>query len=299
VDREGITDSALSQAIEKQRWPYRHPLQHAVIQGVGQFGQFIGSAPLRAATLLLPPRLRRWLKAKCTGQPFQPPVGSVRFGDLGRTTPISRNFGFDRGQPVDRFYIERFLADHAADIRGRVLEIGDNVYTRRFGGGRVTKSDVLHVQEGNPRATIVADLTAAGHVASESFDCVILVQTLQFIYDVRAALLTLHRILKPGGILLATLPGISQLGRDEWRGLWCWSFTTTSTRRLFGEVFGPGAVDVAAEGNVLAATAFLHGVAAGEIQRADLDYHDADYEMLITVRAVKPNHSTLRTQETP
>src|SRR3990170_7811785 len=53
--------------------------------------------------------------------------GRVRFGDLRGVEPISREFGFDRGLPVDRHYIERFLSAHSSDIRGRVLEIGDNI----------------------------------------------------------------------------------------------------------------------------------------------------------------------------
>src|SRR5207302_1422674 len=113
--------------------------------------------------------------------------------------------------PIDRYYIENFLARHDSDIHGRVLEIGDDAYTRRFGGSRVTKSDVLHVAEGNPKATLVADLAQADWVPSEIFDCIIFTQTLQFIYDVKTVVRTLFRILKPGGVLLATVPGISQL----------------------------------------------------------------------------------------
>src|SRR5215203_4909822 len=86
-----------------------------------------------------------------------PPVGRVRLGSLKRTRPISRNYGWERGTPIDRFYIDRFLTRHATDITGRVLEIGDDEYTRGYGADRVTKSDVLHASEGNPSATIVAD----------------------------------------------------------------------------------------------------------------------------------------------
>ena len=102
-----------------------------------------------------------------------PRVGHVRFGDLRRLRPISREFGYDRGLPVDRHYIEAFLARRADDIHGRVMEIGDSTYTRRFGGARVTQHDVLHV---NPvaEATFVGDLTCAGHLPSDAFDCVVL-----------------------------------------------------------------------------------------------------------------------------
>ncbi|HKN87045.1 MAG TPA: methyltransferase domain-containing protein, partial [Nitrospiraceae bacterium] len=156
----------------------------------------------------VPEGARRWLR-KLQGVEGIPATGRVHFGSLRRVLPISRTYGFDRGQPIDRYYIERFLARHADDIRGRVLEIADDAYTRRFGGRRVTTSDVLHVVEGNPHATIVADLTNAGHLPSEQYDCVILTQVLSVIYDVRAALRTVYRLLKPGGTLLATTPGVA------------------------------------------------------------------------------------------
>jgi GT2 family glycosyltransferase/SAM-dependent methyltransferase len=218
----------------------------------------------------------------------RPPIGRVRFGSLRRVTPISREFGFDRGLPIDRYYIEQFLSVHAVDIRNRVLEIGDDTYMRRFGGSRITKSDVLHVSEGNPQATLVGDLTCAGHIPSDSFDCIILTQTLHLIYDTRAALRTLYRILKPGGVLLATFPGISQLSQDRWRETWYWGFTRLSARRLFEEIFPATHVSVDVSGNVLAASAFLYGLAAGELRHQELDYRDPDYEISIMVRAVKP-----------
>jgi len=169
-----------------------------------------------------------------------------------------------------------------------VLEIGDDSYTRRFGGSRVKFGDVLHVTEDNPRATIVADLTRANHLPSDAFDCIIFTQTLHLIYDVRSAIRTLHRILKPGGVLLATFPGISQISQDEWGGHWNWALTTISAQRLFEEAFPAANVEIEAHGNVLAATSFLHGLAAEELSQKELNYHDPSYEVLIALRAVKP-----------
>lgn len=222
-------------------------------------------------------RLRRW-----------PPVGRVRFGSLRRLRPISREWGFDRGRPVDRHYIERFLAANVAAIRGRVLEVAGNRYTRMFGGDRVTRSDVLHVAGGQPDVTIVADLARGDAIPSATFDCVIVTQTLQYIYDVEAAVVTLHRILKPGGVVLATMPGITKVSREDMDRWGCyWSFTTCSARRLFEELFRPEDVSVEAHGNVLSAIAFLHGLADRELEPEELDYHDPDYEVLIAVRARK------------
>ena len=234
------------------------------------------------AQRLLPRSLRRWV----TRLRRWPPVGRVRFGSLRRLEPISREWGFDRGRPVDRHYIERFLAAHATDIQGRVLEVETSRYTRLFGGDRVVRSDVLHVAGGQPDVTIVADLVRADVIASETFDCVIVTQTLQFIYDVKTAIGTLHRIVKPGGVVLATIPGISKVSRedmDRWGHYW--SFTTCSVRRMFEEFFEPESVSVEAHGNVLSAIAFLHGLADRELDPDELEFHDPDYEVLIGIRA--------------
>ncbi len=238
--------------------------------------------PREMVRVLLPVRVRRRLRFLLWRLPW------VRFGSLRRLTPISFEFGYDRGQPVDRYYIERFLARQARDIQGRVLEIGDNSYTQRFGGSRVTASDILDVTKSAPQATIVADLTRADHVPSNTFDCIILTQTLHLIYEVRSAIQTLYRILKPGGILLATFPGISPISRDEWRDSWYWAFTSRSARRLFEEAFPAEAVRVEAYGNVLAAISFLHGLPAEELRQKELHHNDAYYEVLIALRAVKP-----------
>lgn len=208
-------------------------------------------------------------------------------GDAGSTTPISRAWGFGRGLPVDRRYIEHFLERHAGDIRGRTLEVGDDAYTRRFGGDRVERADVLYDRDGNPKATIVADLNAADDLEPELFDCIVFTQTLQFIYDVHAAVRTLHRLLRPGGVLLLTAPGTTQSGPDEYSDSWYWSFTTHALRRLLGDVFGDGQVEVEAQGNVLAAVALLHGLAVEDLAPGDLDRRDPHYEVVVTARAVK------------
>jgi glycosyltransferase involved in cell wall biosynthesis/SAM-dependent methyltransferase len=221
-------------------------------------------------------------------------LGKVQFASLRRVTPISREWGFDRGLPIDRYYIEKFLSRHKDEVQGRVLEVGDNSYTRKFGVERVTLSDVLHVKEGNPQASLVGDLTCADHIPSNTFDCIILTQTLQLIYDVRAAIKTVYRILKPGGVLLATFPGISQTYDNEWRDEWCWNFTTVSARRVFEEVFPAANVKIEAFGNVLAAISFLHGLAAEEITQQELDYHEIGYDVTIAVRGVKTEGTHVR-----
>jgi SAM-dependent methyltransferase len=229
-------------------------------------------------------RVSGWLQAVTR----RPRVGAVDFGDLRRLAPISSSWGFDRGMPVDRFYIDRFMRSHEQDIRGRVLEIANPAMTRRYGGDRVTRSDVLHPVPAPAPVTLVGDLATGEGIPEAAFDCAIVTQTLLLVYDVQAAIHTLARILAPGGVALVTVPGITKISRedmDQWGQFW--SFTSASLRRMFDAAFGPERVSIEAYGNVLAATAFLHGLAAGELTEAELLHRDRDFEVLLAVRAAR------------
>ena len=234
---------------------------------------------------VLPKKFRLWLVRRTRW----PMVGHVKFDNLRRLTPISRAWGGDRGLPVDRYYIERFLSDNAVDIQGRVLEVGDDIYTKKFGKNRVNISEVVHAEEGNPKAAYVADFANAPHLPDNTFDCIICTQTLQLIPDLQSALHTLHRILKPGGILLVTVPGISKIYKDEKNGwLDYWRLTNSSAHWLFNKVFPESQVIVNTYGNVLTAVAFLHGLAVVELSSDELNYVDPIYQLLIAIRALKP-----------
>jgi SAM-dependent methyltransferase len=250
---------------------------------------FVRERARRLANTTVGRTSRAWLRRQSRRFQQWPPVGLIQFGSLRRLRPISRKFGFERGQCIDRYYIERFLETQSADIRGRVLEVGERCYTTKFGADRVVLSDVLHATVGNPQATIVGDFTDASSIPPSTFDCVILTQTLHLIYDCRAAVTTLFRVLKPGGVVLATVPGISQISRydmDRWGD--CWRFTSLSARRLFEESFPADHVQVESRGNVLAAVSFLHGLAREDVRTSELDHRDPDYELVIMIRAIKP-----------
>ena len=217
----------------------------------------------------------------------QPQPERWDWGGLRRLEPVSREFGYPRGLPIDRYYIECFLEAHRCDVTGRTLEIGDDEYTRRYGGDRATRRDVLHVHARNRAATIVGDLIHAPQIADGIFDCIILTQTIHLIYDVDRAVATIHRILRPGGVVLATFPGISQLSHDEWSRTWSWGLGSRLARWLFASHFGPRNVTVEAHGNALAAAAFLQGLATAELASAQLDRTEPGSELLVTARAVR------------
>src|SRR5216683_1741691 len=207
-------------------------------------------------------------------------------GTVRRSSPLSPNWGLDRGTPVDRYYIERFLNEHRLDIRGRALEVRNSDYLDRYGNG-VERREVLDIDPTNPRATLVADLSMADSVASDLFDCFVLTQTLQFIPDTRAAIRQTHRILRSGGVVLATMPSLSRIAPRYGLTSDYWRFTAASCGWLFGEAFGAEQVEVRSYGNMLAGIAFLAGMAHEELSQAELEVNDPYFPLIIAVRAVK------------
>jgi hypothetical protein len=226
--------------------------------------------------------------SRATLQPVARQVEPVHWGNMRRLAPFSRIFAIDRGQCIDRWYIESFLKAHCADVKGRVLEIAGREYTAKFGGDRVLQSDVLHAVAGNPDATLVGDLQTGTGIPDSAFNCMILTQTLPFIFDLKGTIETIHRSLQPGGVALLTFPGISQISRydmDRWGDYW--RFTDASARRLFADLFGTENVTVVTFGNVLTACAFLQGLASHELNVDELCHCDKDYQVTIGVRVVR------------
>lgn len=223
-------------------------------------------------------RSPRWLSlARRAASPVRPL--------LYRTRPISSSWGHERGTPIDRVYIDEFLLRHRGDIHGRVLEVRDRRYTDRFGSG-VTKRDVLDIDPTNASATIIADLADCDSIPSNIFDCFILTQTLHYLSEPLAAVRQAYRILRPRGVLLATMPSIIRVDADT-PGIDRWRFTPVSCSELFEGPFGIDNVEVSASGNVLAAIAFLTGMAAEEFSPVKLAVRDPSFPVVILVRAVK------------
>ena len=232
--------------------------------------------------------LPRWMGKFLGEASWAPRAGSVSFGDFGRIRPISSVDGYDRGKPIDRYYIERALADCSELVSGRVLEVGGRDYTELFGAEKVACSEVLDIDPLNPEATIIGDLEIVGSLPEGAFECIILTQTLQYIYDLDSALDNLQRALAPGGTLLITVPGISAIGKDE-TGYWYWEFTELSAKRLLIAHFGETNVQVRSYGNVFAAVCFLTGLSLAEVGTERLEYRDERYPVTVFACARKPH----------
>jgi SAM-dependent methyltransferase len=212
-------------------------------------------------------------------------LAPVRLGVFRAGVPVSESWGYDRGTPVDRVYIHRFLNRHREAITGRVLEVHDDRYTKRFGRA-VERSDVLDIDPANPGATLIGDLAAPDAFEPDVFDCFVLTQTLQFVYDLRTAVKTVRRVLRPGGVVLATVPAASRISRGQVDREF-WRFTGASLRRLFADEFGGANVEVAAHGNSLTVAASIVGLAFEELPRPTFDVDDEHFPLIVAVRAVK------------
>ena len=139
-------------------FPLRHPpctLRNAQYDEAYGRLVFYGGSPERA-------RLRSWVAkvqrpAEVRGvlkedmKRLRRHIDKVDLSSLEGTEPVSRLFGYDRGTPVDRYYMEKFLGGHSADIRGRVLEIGESPLHQdvRRGAGRGERRPEHH--RGQPR----------------------------------------------------------------------------------------------------------------------------------------------------
>ncbi|MEG2178455.1 MAG: methyltransferase domain-containing protein [Bacteroidales bacterium] len=202
--------------------------------------------------------------------------------------PLHRDFGYHSGTPIDRYYIESFLKLHADVIRGVSLEIGESTYSKVLGHD-IEKCEILHYDNSNKQATIIGDLTKVETLPSNSIDCFICTQTYNFIYDLQKAIEGSYQVLKPQGVLLGTVAGLTQISRydmDRWGDYW--RFTDRSIKKLLEEVFGQGNVEVQVYGNVFAATALLKGVVCEDIEDLQiLNHKDADYQVTIGFKAIK------------
>jgi SAM-dependent methyltransferase len=237
---------------------------------------------IRPAANRLPPGLRSRIVRNLPGR-------RVRWGSLRRTLPFSDYYGFDRGLPIDRHYIEAFLAREAASIRGEVLEVRDPKYALQFGGADATQIHVLDIDPTNPEATVIADLTVEGSLPYQAYDSIVMTQTLHITADDAAGFRTLWRALRPGGTLLFTGPCIARIDNThEWDH---WRYTPLGLRALLAKLLPDAEVTVEAHGNVLAGAAFLYGIAVQELTEAELEADDPRFPLIVCARVSKPHNS--------
>jgi len=229
----------------------------------------IGGAAIKG---LLGPKWTTWARTVTRG------LERPAWGNLRRVTPMSATYGFDRGTPIDRYYVDRFFTAHRDLIKGRLLEIQTRDHIRRY-GTEVAAADTLDISpDFDP--TYCCDLAQAGQVPSGSYDCFLLPNTLCFLRDLDAALREARRIVRPGGAILATVPGFVPLTPDVAD---YWHASADGWRVVAARVWPDCKTTIETHGNCLAAAAAMYGIAVEELTARELDVDDPRYPVLVTI----------------
>jgi SAM-dependent methyltransferase len=229
---------------------------------------------------IVPIRVKRTLRGTVTL--IRTPQARMRLA-LG-VTPVNAPWVHNRGLPIHRYYLEQFLSEFASDIYGHCLEFQGSYYTMHFGGNKVTKCDIIHKEEGNQHATIVADLTKPNLIPDNVFDCIICTHVLHVIRDVDTAVVELKRILAPGGVLLLAVPHISPIYP---RAHELWRFTPEGLSVVLEKVFRVEHITIRSYGNSLTAIGDLRGLVADEFTKRELRYYDESFVVEVCARALK------------
>ncbi|MCQ2520945.1 MAG: class I SAM-dependent methyltransferase [Lachnospiraceae bacterium] len=199
---------------------------------------------------------------------------------------ISRKMGCDRGTPIDRYYIEKFLSENKYAIKGTVMEIAERTYTEKF--GIEVSEKLIFTADEKAKDAIIGDLTTGEGCKSNMVDCFILTQTIPFIYEFDSAIANVIKMLKPGGVALFTLRGISMISEydaERWGDYW--GFTKQSAKRIFEKYVSENNIEVISYGNAKIATAFLYGLSQEEIEMKDYLYNDDLVPIIIGVKIKK------------
>ena len=197
--------------------------------------------------------------------------------------PISRAYGRERGKPIDRYYIEKFLQEETKKFQRAqtILEVGENTYSKNY-FPNASQWDVLDYRQG-------MDLTKLDTLPKSCYDVFICTQTFNFIYDVKAAIMGAYYVLKNGGVMLATVMGpIAQISSNDMKR-WgdYWRFTRLGIEKLICEVFD-GEIKVVPFGNAPIATAWVQGLCLEDLpDRNLLDILDETFTINIGICARK------------
>jgi len=277
LGEKSIGDEGVRDALDNRLWNFRNPslneLRHNFLQKTKDTVRTL-------APKLLP---RSVGEAVISKYGRRRPFGWIDFGELRKVIPVSESWGERGGSPIDGYYIDKFLRASSKYIRGITLESGNDLYAFGYGKENVIKGGIFKI----PAESGAVDVELPPDIPRGGCECIIITRTLEFMYDSSRAIETLYGILKPGGVILAAVPGMRPPsgGKSDWY----WNFTSLSARRLFEQVFPPGNVNVKCFGNPLAAVSIIHGLSAEDLKPEELDYSDERYELIIGIRAFKPD----------
>lgn len=217
------------------------------------------------------------------------PRGEVQFGNLRSLVPIGRLFNLDRGTPIHNYYCQQFLSNIADEVRGDVLHVGEPHERGRAGA---TVAEFLSRLGAVRPKTMTLEEMRDRNLEANLFDCILISDCLEYAPNLDVSLAMVKRLLRPGGVIVAILPGLQNGHRQGGIANLHWHFTTHSAANLFERYFGRGNLQVSGFGNILTAVAALHGLTAEELNSVELEKHDPAYEVSIFVKATNDSEAS-------
>lgn len=210
-----------------------------------------------------------------------PAVGEIDWGQLRRLTPICPDFGISRGTPIDRHYLNQFIAEIRDLVQGDTVEIGGNDGNKDvYGFTRTSGYRGLDITEA-PGVSLVGDAADPGIIPANSLDSVIAFNVLEHTARPWQVVDNMRHWLRKGGRAYCMVPSAQRLHgapEDYWRPL------PAALREMFGAW---SEQTVYQYGNPLSVVASLMGVAAEELDAPELSTYHPGYPVASCVVARK------------
>ena len=210
-----------------------------------------------------------------------------------RRYPLSSSMGFDRGHPIDRYYIHKFLRSNLPTNPCRVLEFGDSLLSRSLmhRDSIVDTAIYRHNATGSfQEKKLLLDLATSESISlRNTYDIIICTQVLMCVPDPHQALVNLHSLLKPNGVLIGSISSscspISYYDYSRWG--YYWTGTDQYLQKLFLLTSFKAEV-VQSFGSFYTARAFLDGLCSDDLDINLLSSHDPEYPIVTCFLARVP-----------
>ena len=194
----------------------------------------------------------------------------------------SEKFGFDRGTPIDRYYINTFLENLKLENSfNRSLEFGEIHYSDRF---KVKEKYFLSHPAYETRAIsskqISFDLNSAHNYDGIKFDLILSTNVINFTKNPFVSIKHHMDMLNSGGTLVLTASAsmpISKFDAERWGDYW--RIAPDGLNQLLRTLNCE--YDIHSFGSFVTSIAFLCGLSAEEVDPLDLNENDDRYPIIV------------------
>lgn len=148
------------------------------------------------------------------------PIGTLNWGDLRRGKPFCNEFGFERGTPIDRYYLDKFISSIRHLVKGKVVEIGGALSNReQYGFENTSTYDAVDLLS-SPFVNICGDIHESNLLKPDYYDTILLFNVLEHCHTPQKVVDNIHNWLASSGYCLAIVPNAQRIHNnpgDYWR----------------------------------------------------------------------------------